>query len=205
MAAVVVMTSLAGVFWFMLFSPWTKAFVPFWPAMSASTAVLAVTAIVLDRKTLSDVYAFKTSHLFVGIVSAAVLYAFFFAGNFAAELLLPFADSQIENIYSTKSQASPLTISLLLFFWIGPAEEIFWRGFLQRRLAERSGELIGFLIAAALYTLVHIFSFNLMLILASALCGLFWGFIFKYFRSLWPAMISHALWDLVIFVLLPVH
>lgn len=204
MTAVVVMTSLAGVFWFILFSPWTKAIIPFWPAMSASTAVLALTAIVLDRKTLYDVYAFKLGHIFVGIISAAVLYGVFFTGNFAAELLLPFADSQIENIYSTKSQASPLTISLLLFFLIGPAEEIFWRGFLQRHLARRSDELIGLALAAALYTLVHIFSFNIMLILASAICGLFWGFIFKYYRSLWPAIISHALWDLVIFVLMPV-
>ena len=54
---------------------------------------------------------------------------------------------------------------------IGPGEEIFWRGYLQRRWQERFGAGRGFLFAAALYAAVHAGSGNVMLVLAAAVCG----------------------------------
>jgi membrane protease YdiL (CAAX protease family) len=43
-----------------------------------------------------------------------------------------------------------------------------------------------------------------MLLAAAGSCGVFWGAMFWRFRSIWPALISHAVWDVVIFVLLPI-
>jgi membrane protease YdiL (CAAX protease family) len=94
-------------------------------------------------------------------------------------------------------------IGVLLFAWVGPAEEILarlhsapLRAALRR---SRAGP------DAAIYTLVHIWSLNLMLLAAAGLCGVFWGAMFWRFRSIWPALISHAAWDVVIFVLLPIR
>jgi membrane protease YdiL (CAAX protease family) len=43
-----------------------------------------------------------------------------------------------------------------------------------------------------------------MLFLAALICGLFWGALFKRYRSVWPVLISHALWDVAIFLLFPI-
>ncbi len=201
----IVFFSLAAVLlWMVMFSPWTAPHINFWFAMTVSASILAGSALFLQRKNLRDVFAFKASYPVIGILSAVVLYLVFFIGNIVAEQLFTFAEGQVSGIYSLKTQIGPVVAGLLLFFIIGPAEEIFWRGFIQKRLAERYGALGGYLAAAAVYTLVHLWAFNFMLAGAALLCSLSWGFIYMKFRSVWPGIISHALWDLTIFILLPV-
>ena len=173
--------------------------------MALSSCTLAVSALFLQRKNLSGNFRFIPSYIIVGVFSAAVLYAVFAVGNFTASRLFSFAQREISGIYGLKAQSNPLTVGFILFFLIAPAEEIFWRGFLQRKLARRQGALKGCLIAASIYALVHLWAFNFMLFAAALICGLFWGFIYMRYRSLWPGMISHALWDLFIFILLPVR
>jgi len=141
----------------------------------------------------------------VGVFSALVLYLMFFVGHKIAAAILPFASEQVSLVYRTRSQADLWLIGVLLLAWVGPAEEIFWRGYVQRRCGQRFGPFAGLIVTAAIYTLVHIWSFNLMLLAAAGLCGVFWGALFWRFRSIWPALISHTVWDVVIFVLLPIR
>jgi uncharacterized protein len=194
---------IAAAFWFVMFSPWTKHLVNFWGAMLCATIVLGGAALWLGRAERGDVYAFKPSHILLGLASVVFLYAFFWAGKHLATAILPFAAGQIDNVYSTRSQAPSWLIGALLLGWIGPAEEIFWRGFAQHRLMARYGRVTGFFVATAVYTLVHIWSGNLMLIAAAGLCGLFWGWLYMRARSLWPGLISHAIWDALIFIVAP--
>ena len=90
-------------------------------------------------------------------------------GHFISTHILPFAASQIDSIYNIRAGQNKWAIVLLLFFIIGPAEEVFWRGFVQMRLSKRYGILVGLIVATAIYTLVHVWSFNLMLLAASAI------------------------------------
>ncbi len=119
--------------------------------------------------------------------------------------LLSFAAPEIRDVYSTRAQAAPWVIAPLLFFWVGPAEEIFWRGLVQDRLAAHLGDSVGYLSASLVYAGVHIWAFNLMLFTAALVCGLFWGFLFLKSRSLWPGVISHAVWDVAIFIFFPLQ
>ncbi len=207
----VTLIMLALAFWFVMFSPWTAPHVNFWAVMFAATGTLASSALILGKGKHGDRYKFRPSYILIGAVSAAALYAVFFAGNVAARAILDFSGSQIENIYSTRAQASPLTIGLLLFFWVAPAEEIFWRGFIQHRLAAHfpktfpvAPQFAAFLATAMIYAVVHIWGFNLMLFGASLVCGLFWGAMYFYYKNVWPGLISHAVWDVAIFVIWPV-
>jgi uncharacterized protein len=204
MRTVWTLSAIAAGLWFVMFSPWTRDVVPFWPAMAFSSGVLALAGLWLSRDALGEVFAFRCWHVPVGAISALVLYAMFFVGHKIAAAILPFASDQVALVYRTRSQAELWLIAVLLFAWVGPAEEIFWRGYVQRRCGHRFGPFAGLIVTAAIYTLVHIWSFNLMLLAAAALCGLFWGAMFALSRSVWPALISHALWDVLIFVLLPV-
>jgi membrane protease YdiL (CAAX protease family) len=190
--------------WLVMFSPWTAHYINFWLMMSFSAIVLLTGSMIIQRKDLPEIYRFKTSYILIGIFSAFVLYMVFIVGNFAASQLFSFAKGQISGIYDLRKQSTPVVIGFLVFL-IGPAEEIFWRGVVQHTIVHRLGPLKGYLIASLLYASVHIWAFNFMLILAALVCGLFWGFIYMKYRSLWPGIISHALWDLFIFVLLPVH
>ena len=204
MKGVSVGCALAGVFWFVLFSPWTAGSLPFWPAMVAATGILAALALATDRERLRLLYVFRPQHALIGVASAAILYVAFFVGHAVVSRLFGSAGQQVARVYRIREGASPTVITALLLLWIGPAEEVFWRGFVQRRLAERWGPMQGWLAASAVYTLVHLWSFNLMLLAAAGLCGLFWGALYWHCRSVWPGLISHALWDVTIFVLLPI-
>jgi len=190
--------------WFVLFSPWTKSLINFWIGMTSFSASLALTSLVLARDKTAEIFEFKRSYIWIGIISAAILYLIFFIGDMAVRSLFDFAKVEIENIYSTKSQASTIKIGFLLLFVIAPAEEIFWRGFVQRRYSERWGKWRGLLLAVTLYSLVHIWSFNLMLIAAAMAAGIFWSLLYLKYNSIVPGIISHAVWDLFIFVIYPI-
>ncbi|MEI8012893.1 MAG: CPBP family intramembrane glutamic endopeptidase, partial [Candidatus Omnitrophota bacterium] len=118
--------------------------------------------------------------------------------------LFPFAQNQIVMIYATKNQLAPQIIAVLLVFLIGPAEEIFWRGFVQQRLSTIYDQQKGYIFATCLYAMVHIYAMNFMLFMAALICGAFWGYWYKKTGSLWVVMISHALWDVTIFILFPI-
>lgn len=204
MRVVWILCGVAAVLWLLMFSPWTRDTVPFWPAMAASSGLLALSGLWLSRHSLGEVFFFHWWHLPLGLGSALALYMMFFVGHKIATAILPFASDQVHLVYRTRSQADLWLIGVLLLAWVGPAEEIFWRGYVQHRLGRRYNPIIGLALTVAVYTVVHIWSFNLMLLAAAGLCGLFWGVLFWRFRSVWPALISHAVWDVVIFVLLPI-
>lgn len=205
MKTVVYMLISACVAFYYLFSPATRPDVPFWPTMSITAGFLAVMSLILQRKQFQSDYSFEFQHIINGLLAAVFLYILFWVGHLVSTKILPFAANQINSIYDIRAEQNPWLISSLLLFVIGPAEEIFWRGFIQKRLGERYGTWIGFMAAAAIYALVHIWSFNLMLIAAAALCGGFWGLLYMRTKNLWPCIISHAVWDVVIFMLLPIR
>ena len=181
----------------------------FWIEMLVASSLLAGVSAYVNHKTGPAtnyrLYFFKPEYITIGIISAIVLYLVFYAGDYVSKLIFNFADKQVTNIYGNKALLNPVIIGLLLFFIIGPAEEVFWRGFVQDTLAEKFGDNKGWIFGALIYGGVHIIALNFMLFMAALVCGLFWGYMFKKYKSLWPGIISHALWDLTIFVLIPVR
>jgi membrane protease YdiL (CAAX protease family) len=179
----------------------------FWWWMSADIAVLLVLTASIDRRQLAaiaaDIVDRPAVKIGLGLLAAVGLYAVFFAGNILARRILPFAGAGISQVYGFKTGASPLRVIFLMALVIGPGEELFWRGYLQRNFQDRCGGFGGFLLATALYTLVHAGSGNPMLVLAAAVCGLFWGYLYLRTKSVLLVLISHTVWDLAVFILFP--
>jgi hypothetical protein len=198
------LTAYAAVAWCVMFSPWTKQYVNFWAAMSVSAAILTTGTLIGYRRELARIFRLRPSHLAIGLASVPLLYGVFWLGNFAATQLFSFARPGVEGVYATSAQAPGWVIALLLLLLIGPAEEVFWRGYMLDWLLRRHRPWVALTIGAGIYTLVHIWSFNLMLIAAAAVAGLFWSLMYLRYRNLWPGIISHALWDALIFVWLPI-
>jgi len=179
----------------------------FWWWMSANLTVLLVLTAAIDPRQLivlaNDILDRPSTKIGLGLLAAAGLYAVFFAGNILARRLLPFAGSGISRVYGFQAGVSPLRVIFLMVLVIGPGEELFWRGYLQRNFQDRWGGGRGFLAATALYTLVHAGSGNPMLVLAAAVCGLFWGYLYLRTKSVLLVLISHTIWDLAVFILFP--
>lgn len=179
----------------------------FWYWMSSNLLILLSLVFMLDKSNgqeLRDDLSEKIlQKVFIGIVAAIALFAVFYVGNILIRLMFEMAGEGIENVYSFKQEAAPLRIGLLMLLIIGPGEELFWRGYLQRRLGLKFGKMSGFILATVLYTAVHIATGNLVLVLAALICGLFWGWLYMRYKSMTINVISHTVWDIGVFLLLP--
>ncbi len=193
--------TVAAILWFVAF------FVPvgnFWIKITLSALCLAFLAVIFGGWPLP----FKDLNgraVLWGVLSALCLYGIFLAGNAISKVLFSFAQGQVDAIYQKGDNAPGWAIGLLLLLVTSPCEEIFWRGFLQRRLSRRLGSFGGWITAAVLYAAVHISSLNFMLVGAAGVAGLFWGFLYWRLGTLWPVVISHALWTCLAFAVAPIH
>ncbi len=200
----------AALLWFYMFSPWTQGRPNFWIVMSCSAVILTSLGLAFtpDRQELSRIER-PMLQILGGIALAFFLWGIFWIGDKASSWIFDFARTEVDAVYSMKHGLPTWTIGLLLLFLIGPAEELFWRGYVQRTLSRTLGgrhpEDFAFLLTAVVYALVHIWSFNFMLVMAALVAGLVWGFIYRLCPKALPALIiSHALWDVLVFVILPI-
>jgi membrane protease YdiL (CAAX protease family) len=182
--------------------------------MTSAAIVLTTLSIVLGRdiwiqkwQTRKGGTKYILSQIVLGIALAIVLWGVFWVGDKLSQWMFPsFARAQVNDIYSIKDGFNSRVVGLLLLFLIGPAEEIFWRGYVQEKLQRSfSKTWIGALVGIALYTAIHIPSCNFMLIVAAGVCGVVWGGLYWWKPQWFPALLlSHALWDAAVFVWFPI-
>lgn len=195
---------LAALLWTVMFSPLTAPHVDFWIAMSCSALTLSVLATCF-RPGWWRGLRWSAANVALGVAIAVALWAAFWVGDKAAAWLFDFARPQVAEIYGMKDGQSPWLLTALLLLVIGPAEEIFWRGYVQRTLSDRFGADWGFVAATSAYALVHVGSCNFMLVMAALVAGVFWGAFYRFFPRRFPTIIlSHALWDAAVFIWFPI-
>ena len=196
--------AVAALLWFFMFNPWIAMPLDFWTMMTISGCILLTLAITIDRSWLADIKV-SWSGLLLGIGLALALWGVFWVGDKVATWMFPFARPQVDTIYGMKESQSEWIIGLLLLFVIGPAEEIFWRGFVQRGIAMRSTANMAFVVTLLIYGLVHIWKFNFMLVMAALVCGFVWGLAYRLWpKQLFALIVSHAVWDTLVFVVWPI-
>lgn len=194
----------AAVLWAVMFSPQTMPLINFWEMMAGSALTLAVLACLFDRNWLKE-SVWNPQSLLLGIALAAALWGVFWTGDKVAAWLFDFARPQVDMIYGLKESTNPLFLTLLLLLVTGPAEEIFWRGYVQRTISHRWNPNAGFAITTAVYAIVHAASCNFMLIMAALVAGIVWGGLYRLFPRRLPVLIvSHAVWDAAVFVWFPI-
>ncbi|MDA3812425.1 MAG: type II CAAX endopeptidase family protein [Spirochaetaceae bacterium] len=173
----------------------------FWIKIALSASILATMAgfivpYVKDK--------FKIHYIFTGLGSAVILYIIFYAGNIILPLVISGSGERISSVYEMKGSFSPLIITLLLLFITSPAEELFWRGFIQKTFSSKLGKWTGYIMATLLYSAVHVFTFNLPLIMAALVAGAAWGLLYMFEKNIIPVIISHSLWTVLVFIIFPV-
>ena len=184
---------LAAVLWSVMFSPLTAPHVNFWLMMSLSALTLSVLSLRFDAGWRREADSSWTN-LLLGIVIAAALWGIFWTGDKVSTWLFDFARPQVNWL-----------LSVLMLVLIGPAEEIFWRGYVQRTLSRRWTPNAGFVVTTLVYALVHAASCNFMLVMAALVAGVVWGGLYRlYPRRMWAIIVSHAVWDVAVFVWFPI-
>lgn len=196
--------AIAAVLWTIMFSPWTAPHVNFWVMMTCSGLTLTLYSTWAAPGWWKDI-RMGLSDIVIGIGLAAALWGIFWLGEFFSTLLFDFARPQVDMIYGMKEGENPWVLTVLMLLIIGPAEEIFWRGYLQNNLSKKWNPNIGFIVTTLMYGLVHISKFNFMLIMAAAVAGFVWGLAYRFFpERLGAIVLSHALWDCAVFIWFPI-
>ncbi len=91
---------------------------------------------------------------------------------------------------------TPRAVAVIM---VGAAEEIAWRGGVQRILWEKFGATRGWLATAALYGAANLATGNAMLGLLAATCGLVWGGLYRFRGRLVPSIFSHLVFGYFLF------
>lgn len=139
-----------------------------------------------------------------GLAVAAALYGVFAAGDRAARRIMPAGGKDIGAIYALRELRPPLEIAARLALVIGPAEELFWRGFLQRRLATGlGGRWRAAAAAAAAYAGAHLVTGNPTLVGAAGVAGAAWSGLAAAGVPMGALVASHIAWDVWTFLIAP--
>jgi uncharacterized protein len=148
----------------------------------------------------------KALSLAGGLVSAAILYGVFFAGNAAVGSLQrpgvgAASEKAIYSLIASPSNPLGLQVSVLLFDAVG--YESFFRGVLQRKLEPRLGVAAAPAVAL-LDAGMHIATFNPLWVATTFVADLLWGLTYRYGGGLQASMTSHFVWDIAIFIVRPI-
>ena len=165
----------------------------FWERMTLTGAALGGLAFATGPEVRRA--RFRPGDVALGLASAAGLYAIFRAGDAFARQVMPQGDAEIGDIYALRELRPKEELALRLALVIGPAEELFWRGYVQSRA--------GYLVTTALYGGAHIVTENWTLVGAATVAGAYWGLLRALGAPLGALVASHVAWDIWIFLIGP--
>lgn len=161
---------------------------------------MTTTGLVLGTFALANGPAVRTVRIgpretALGVATAAGLYVIFQVGDRYARRLMPRGRQEIGDIYALRSLEPKEALAARLALVIGPAEELFWRGYVQARA--------GYAATTALYGGVHLVTLNATLIGAATIAGAYWGLLRALGLPLGALVMSHVIWDIWIFLVAP--
>jgi len=139
----------------------------------------------------------------LGLASAATLYATFQLGDRFARRFVPGGEAEIRDIYALRTLRPRGEIAARLLAVIAPAEELFWRGLVQVALMRTLGRWPGAAAGAAAYGGVHVVTGNFTLFGAAGVAGAHWAALYAAGMPMGALIVSHAAWDVWIFLLQP--
>ncbi|KGR73716.1 CPBP family intramembrane glutamic endopeptidase [Ureibacillus sinduriensis] len=143
-------------------------------------------------------------YLLFGIGYGTILYGIVRFGHF----LLIKVDAGAENaITKFLKNYGPDNIwhYILLIFIIVIGEELFWRGFIQQHLKNWVSSNNAVIITSILFSLSVAISGFWPGVVAAFIAGLLWGFLYEWKKSMPLIIVSHEIFILLLFMVLPLH
>lgn len=173
----------------------------FWQRMTRTGALLGGMALVSDRSLRRT--RIRARDVALGLGAAAGLYGIFRVGDRAARAMMPNGGEEIAAVYDLRQLRPSGELAVRLAAVIGPAEELFWRGLVQRLTAKLHGRWQGAALTAGAYAGAHVVTGNLTLIGAAGVAGAYWSALAAAGLPMGALIVSHIAWDLWIFLVAP--
>lgn len=171
----------------------------FWYIYTGSLLLLITFAIlqvdVDDQKGLF-------TYLSLGILSGLLLYCLFWIGYHGVGFLKWGFQRDIHKLYGWYGPSQYWEFFALILV-AGPGEEIFWRGFVQKRLMSLCSPKTAILFDAILFASVNIYSGKLIFIIGAFISGIVWGSLYYWKKSMPLVIVSHIIFDIMLFIILP--
>ncbi|MCM3114133.1 CPBP family intramembrane metalloprotease [Neobacillus sp. MER 74] len=173
----------------------------FWYIFAGS--ILILIAYAMFQEEVDDNVSF-IQYIFLGALTGLLLYSIFWLGIRGMKLLhLPY-DTSLRNLYKWFAPTI-FWQYIALVLVAAPGEELFWRGFIQKRLSKMFKPGFSILAASILYASVHIYAGSFLLVLAAFISGFAWGYLYLWKKSMPLVIVSHIIFDLMMFIFLPLH
>ncbi len=173
----------------------------FWYLYGAG--MLFLLSFVIFNDDLKKEYSF-TKGILPGVFSGIVLYIVFYIGAFILKIMPGGLENSVAaafNKYATDSWV----IWLLLVVAIIPGEEIFWRGFVLKRLNNYFNPWFSNIFAALLCMIMMFPSGNFAAIIGIFVASLVWNVMYTYRSSLLMVYVSHLTFAFLLLAALPIY
>jgi len=171
-------------------------------SLVATTCMICVAFLV--HPNLTSLFRPTPKTIAIGVVTAVLLYLIFVAGNAVVKSVSPLgvSASNENSIYSLFA-STPFLLRVVVFILDAFGFESYFRGVLQPILAARIG--VGSVFAVALIdAAIHISSFNPLFVITTFIADSVWGLNFYFAKDLSSNIANHLLWDVLIFIVIPI-
>jgi membrane protease YdiL (CAAX protease family) len=173
----------------------------FWNRMTATGLALGSLALATEPRLRRA--RIRRGDVVAGVASAAGLYGIFLLGDRMVRRLIPGGGEQIGDVYALRQLGPAPELAARLALVIGPAEELFWRGFVNPRLQRRLGRWPGAAAGSFAYAGAHVATGNFTLFGAAGVAGAYWSALEAASMPMGALVVSHVAWDLVTFLVAP--
>jgi membrane protease YdiL (CAAX protease family) len=173
----------------------------FWQRMTATGLILGSLALATEPELQRS--RIRRQDVVTGLASAAGLYGIFLVGDRVARRLRKRGGDDIGDVYALRELGPAPELAARLALVIGPAEELFWRGFVNARLQRRLGRWPGAAAGSFAYAGAHVATGNFTLFGAAGVAGAYWSALAAAGMPMGALVVSHVAWDLLTFLVAP--
>ncbi|MBC1422270.1 CPBP family intramembrane glutamic endopeptidase [Listeria seeligeri] len=173
----------------------------FWYLYGAG--MLFLLSFVIFNDDLKKEYSFSKGIL-PGIFSGIVLYIVFYIGAFILKVMPGSLENSVAAAFD-KYATDSWVIWLLMIVAIIPGEEIFWRGFVLKRLNNYFNPWFSNIFAALICMVMMFPSGNFAAIIGIFVASLVWNIMYSYRPSLLMVYISHLTFAFILLAALPIY
>jgi membrane protease YdiL (CAAX protease family) len=167
-----------------------------------STSTMFLVALLLTK--YSSLFNPSTKTVVIGIAMAFLLYFIFLGGNYLVKSVSPLGiGSQNENTIYSLFSTTPLPLKIIVFLLDAVGFESYFRGVLVPFFAKRTG-IGAIFIVALIDALIHVSTFNPLFSVTTFIADSVWGLNYYITRDLYSNIATHFLWDMLVFVILPI-
>lgn len=173
----------------------------FWYLYGAG--MLFLLSFVIFNDDLKKEYSFFKGIL-PGIFSGIVLYIVFYIGAFILKVMPGSLENSVAAAFD-KYATDSWVIWLLMIVAIIPGEEIFWRGFVLKRLNNYFNPWFSNIFAALICMVMMFPSGNFAAIIGIFVASLVWNIMYSYRPSLLMVYMSHLTFAFILLAALPIY